>query len=491
MRPDSIEDYRTFINVKRLPTYRIKGREVWVPDEYASKLGLRPKTRAARLYTAPSWMFDYQAAITETALKKQKYAVFADCGLGKTGILLEFARVVSKRTRKPVLIVSPLNVIPQTLSECTRFFPSLEIEDVHQAGLQQWLSSQKSQKSQIGIVNYESLNAESIRSNTVLGGLILDESSMLKSHYGKWAQCCLDLGKGVEYKLCCTGTPAPNDRIEYANHAVFLDKFTTVNAFLATFFVNRGQTDNRWELKPHALRPFYRSLSDWCIFLTDPSTYGWHDNTESIPPIYSHVHEVPLTDQQRDLMRELTGELFVTHAGGITKRSKLGQLGKGIYNGRPIDTHKPAFIKQLVGNWQAEESTIIWCLYNEEQKSLEQMFPEAVSIIGATKYEKRIEGISQFQSGEKRVLISKPRILGFGLNLQVATRQVFSGLQDSYESYYQAVKRSNRYGSTKPLNVHIPVTEFEEPMVQNVLRKSDRVQRDTAEQEALFRGQIL
>jgi SNF2 family DNA or RNA helicase len=151
-----------------------------------------------------------------------------------------------------------------------------------------------------------------------------------------------------------------------------------------------------------------------------------------------------------------------------------------------MPTNKPAYIKRLVDSWP-DESTIIWCHYNDEQESMERTFPDAVSISGATSQSDREIGIDRFKAGDARILISKPKVLGFGLNLQIATRQVFSGLKDSYEEFYQAVKRSNRIGSTRPLNVHIPVTELEMAFVDNVLRKSDRVEADTKEQEELFK----
>jgi hypothetical protein len=290
----------------------------------------------------------------------------------------------------------------------------------------------------------------------------------------------LRLGAGVPYKLALTGTPAPNDRIEYANHAVFLDAFPNVNSFLARFFVNRGQTNERWELKPHALRPFYRALSHWCIFLTDPSTYGWKDNVSTIPPIHVHIHDVDLSAEQNKAIQGETGQLFVTSLGGITSRAKLSRMAK-------CDrTTKPAFIRDLIASWP-DESTLVWCKYNDEQDMLAEVIPGAASIDGSTPPEERQRLVDDFKAGRVRVLISKPKILGFGLNLQVCTRQVFSGLQDSYEEYYQAVKRSNRVGSTRPLNVHIPITEVERPMVDNVLRKSRRVDADTREQEAMFR----
>jgi hypothetical protein len=391
-------------------------------------------------------------------------------------MLLEFARHVRAVQDKPVLIVSPLMVVQQTIDEAKKFYgDSLPIEIVPAKSLAKWMTTPGGR---IGITNYDALRDDTPAGD--LGGLILDESSMLKSHYGKWGQVCLRLGAGVPWKLALTGTPAPNDRIEYANHAVFLDAFPNVNSFLARFFINRGQTNERWELKPHALRPFYRALSHWCIFLTDPSTYGWKDNVQSIPPIHVHIDDVKLSAVQEREVQQTTGQLFVTDLGGITTRSKLSRMAKC------GTSTKPQFIADMVASWP-DESTIVWCKYNDEQRAIEAVLPDAASIDGDTPQDERQRLVEEFKAGRVKVLITKPKILGFGLNLQVCTRQVFSGLQDSYEEYYQAVKRSNRIGSTKPLNVHIPVSDVERPMVDNVLRKARRVEADTREQEALFR----
>jgi len=368
-------------------------------------------------------------------------------------------------------------VVQQTATEAEQFYgDDLPVDVVPAKKLTKWLTG--GNKSQIGITNYDALKDDT--PGGTIGGLILDESSMLKSHYGKWGQICLRLGKGVEWKLAATGTPAPNDRIEYANHAVFVDAFPNVNAFLARYFINKGQTSERWILKPHALRPFYRALSHWSIFLTDPATYGWKDNVRNIPPINVHVHDVRLSDEQEQAVQQQTGQLFVTNLGGITTRSKLSRMAKC------ESSTKPQFIADLIATWP-DESTIVWCKYNDEQRAVEQVLPDAASIDGATKQADRERIVADFKAGRIKTLITKPKILGFGLNLQVCTRQVFSGLQDSYEEYYQAVKRSNRVGSSKPLNVHIPVSDVERPMVENVLQKAKRVESDTKEQEDIFR----
>jgi hypothetical protein len=373
-------------------------------------------------------------------------------------------------------------VVRQIIAEYAKFYgDGLPVEQVRASELEAWLSS----GGRVGITNFEALQ-DNLPTGR-LGALIIDESSMLKSHYGQWGRILLDMGRGLTWKLCGTGTPAPNDRIEYANHAVFMDAFPNVNAFLARYFVNKGQTSERWVLKPHAIEPFYRGLSHWCVFLSNPATYGWRDHATDIPPIHIHIEDVPLTVEQKDAIRAVTGTLMVSSLGGIGTRSKIGQIAKGSIGGKAMDTNKPAYIRSRVESWP-DESTLIWCLYNAEQDRIAAEFPGAANITGDTPQEDRERMIDDFKAGRTRVLISKPKILGYGLNLQICTRQVFSGLQDSYESFYQAVKRSNRVGSTRPLNVHIPITEAERPMVETVLAKAHRVQADTEEQERLFKA---
>jgi len=474
---NSTADYETFLNVRKCPVYEFRGAYAHIPDQYAELLGKRVVSRSVVFDPLPI-LFDYQRDIARIAVEKQKYAVFADCGLGKTLILLEFAKHAYAATGGRVLIVCPLMVVRQTCEEASKWFgSSIELQPLKAAQLPSWLES----GSGIAITNYDAIR-EDLPQGT-LSGLVLDESSMLKSHYGAWGTRLIELGRGLQWKLCATGTPAPNDRVEFANHAVFLDRAKTVNEFLATYFINRGETSGRWELKPHALKPFYRNLADWSIFLTNPATYGWRDNVGTTPPINIHIDVIELTDEQREAARKLTGKLVTTGIGGIAERGKLSQIAKGKGG---MATNKPEFIRKQVESWP-DESTIIWCHYNEEQESMERTFPDAVSISGDTPEEKRQEHVDRFKSGEVKVMITKPKLLGFGVNLQVCTRQIWSGMKDSYEEFYQGVKRSNRVGSTKPLNVHIPVTELEMPFVENVLSKAHRVEADTKEQEELFK----
>jgi len=477
----SLADYDRFLRIKSLPRYSFSGGFASVPDEYAKQLGIKLKAKASKEYKPLAGMFDYQRDIAAMAIRKRKFAAFADCGLGKTLIQLEFARHVHAELGGRVLVVAPLMVVEQTIAEAAKFYGhGMTISRVRAHQLPEWLRSGYG----IAITNYDAITDDLPASE--LSGLILDESSMLKSHYGAWGSRLIEMGRGVPYKLCLTGTPAPNDRIEYANHAVFLDAFPNVNSFLARFFVNRGQTQDRWELKPWALGPFYRALSDWCIFLSNPATYGWKEGGGVLPPIHVHIQNVKLSDEQRDAAQSVTGDLFVLESGGIGTRSKIARIGKGFHDGKEIPSGKLKALSDLVKSWPTE-STIVWCKYNAEQEAVHKAIKGSASIDGSTPEDERLQIINDFKAGTIKCIVTKPKILGFGLNLQIATRQVFSTLQDSYEEYYQAVKRSNRYGSTKPLNVHIPVTELEWPMVQTVLKKADRVQSDTEAQERIFR----
>ena len=480
--PNSQQDYQTFLKVKRLPIYSVTGRSVWFPDEYASVLGIAGPRQSEQPIELSEHLFDYQRDGSLLAIRKRKFAAFWRPGLGKTNLMFEFIRHAKKvlPTNKRALIISPLMVIEQTLEECARFYPNLHIEQVPARDLPAWMCGEGG----IGITNYEALTPEIERGN--LGLLALDEASLLKSHYGKWGQIILRLGRGLEWKLCLTGTPAPNDRIEYANHAVFLDHHPTVNSFLAKYFVNRGQTNERWEIKPHALEPFYRGMSHWAFFLNDPGTYGWKDNSEGFPPVRVHIDHVETTQEQDEAYRKMTGNLLVTKAGGIGSRSKMSQLAKGKLNGEQVPTHKFESVKALLRSWP-DESTIIWCKFNDEQDRMNHEIPDAANIDGRTPHDERMRLMREFKAGRIKTLISKPKILQFGLNLQVVTRQIWSTLQDSYEEFFQGCCRSNRVGSTKPLDVHIPVSDLERPMIETVLAKAKRVQHDTEEQEAIFK----
>lgn len=488
---NSCDDYRTFLKIKSLPSFGFRGRTAIIPPEYDHLMApdRLPLDSLPDYDPLPS-LFDYQRDIIKIAIQKKKYAMFASCGLGKTPMFFEYARYVNKliSPHKKVLMICPLMVVYQTIKEAKKFYSGrddFKIEPVRSAMLNEWLGKPGDT---IGVTNYDALSDRTIKG--LLGCLILDESSMLKSDYGKYAQICIRLGEGLDWKLCGTGTPAPNDRTEFANHSVFLDQYSTINAFLSHYFQNTGKTGDKWQLKGHAVDSFYKDLSHWSIFLSNPATYGWKDNTDNIPPINVHMHDVDLTKEQNDAALDGTGFLFPMQAGGITSRSKMSQIAKGRHKGKSIKTNKYTYIKSLVDSWP-EESTLIWVLHNAEQDELEKVFPRAASIRGATKIYERERLIDDFVSGHRKVLVSKSRILGLGLNLQIATRHVFSSCVDSFESFFQAIKRSNRIGSTRDLNVHIPLSSLELVMAENVLNKWKRVQADMEVCENIFKERLI
>lgn len=482
LNTNSLDDYRTFLRIKRLPVYQIRGHEAWFPDEYAAQLGVDLPPSALADYQPSPFLFDYQRDISALAIRKRKFGCFVDPGFGKTNIYFEFMRaaIAFMQYRFGGMIFTPPMVIDQTIDEYRKFYGhELPIERIDSCDVSLWLQDCAGK---IGISNYEAFRNPINRGQ--LGALALDEGDIIASHYGKYGAGAINLGKGLNWKIIGTGTPAPNDRIEYANYSVFLDQFPTVNSFLARYFVNRGQTQERWVLKPHAIEPFYRTLSHWSIFLSNPAVYGWKDNCGTIPPINVHIHDVEMTAEQKTAVQKVTGGLFAASAGGITKRSQLSKIGKGIGG---IPTRKYRYIKALADRWP-NESKIIWCWFNEEQDRLEAEFPNAASIRGGTPHARRLELLADFKAGRRKELISKPDVLGKGLNLQIAHIQIFSSLIDSYRDYFQAIKRSNRIGSTKPLEVHIPILDCERPMVENVLRKAKLVQHDTEQQEKIFRA---
>ncbi len=480
---DSIDSYRLFLRIKSLPRYRFSGRTAIISDEYASLLGIKKATEKPAEYTPEPWMFDYQKAVSSLSVRKKKFAMFISPGWGKSNCFLSYARHALKclGPNRNSLIVSPLMVVKQTIGEAKKFFgDSYPIEQIVAKDLQSWLRK----GTNVGITNFEAIREDLDVGK--LGCLIIDEAQMLKSHFGKWGTKLISMGKGLEWKLSSTGTPAPNDRIEYANQAVFLDAFPTVNSFLAKFFINRGQTGERWELKPHAIGSFYRALSDWSIFMNNPGTYGFTDNVKSIPDVEVNICDVELTDEQHNLACRLNGTLLATTEGGITKRATMGQIAKGNYKGKKVASNKPQFVRDLVDLWP-DESTIIWCHFDREQDAMEMTFPEALSMRGATPHDKRESMIEDFKNGKNKVLISKARVLGLGLNLQVCTRMIFNGLKDSWEEFHQCIKRANRVGSTKRLRVYIPTTTIERPMLDTVLAKAHRIDEDDKQQELLFK----
>lgn len=376
-------------------------------------------------------LFPFQRDLTKWALRKGRAAIFADCGLGKTFMQLEWARLIGKRA----LIIAPLSVARQTVNEAKK--------------IDLWVHYTRSGNDLvdgINITNYEMIDKFN---PSDFGAVILDESSILKSLDGKTRQKLTDMFAQTPFKLCCTATPAPNDISEIANHAEFLGIMTRAD-MLATFFVH---DDSGWRLKGHAVQPFFRWLASWGMSIRRPSDLGYDDNGFVLPeltikPIFVEVDYRP------------EGQLFFTELKGIQDRSEVRR--------NTLQARVEAAAELINAS---NEQWIAWVGLNDEGRELHKLVPDSVLVEGRQKPEEKQAAIEAFQDGQYRVLITKPKIAGFGMNFQMCSKMVFVGLSDSYESYYQCIRRSWRFGQQKPVEAYIVLSTPERAIYENILRK--------------------
>jgi DNA modification methylase len=376
-------------------------------------------------------LFQFQRNLTRWAIRKGRTAIFADTGLGKTFMQLEWARMIGHRA----LIVAPLSVARQTVREAAKIGIT-----VHYTRSGQDLAPG------INITNYEQIaHFDAADFDTV----VLDESSILKSLDGKTRQQLTEMFADTPYRLCCTATPAPNDIAEIANHAEFLGIMSRAD-MLATFFVH---DDAGWRLKGHAKEPFYKWLASWSMSVRKPSDLGYTDEGYILPalniiPVWVATDFVP------------DNQLFFTDLDGLRGRLDVRKATIEAKVSRAVE----------IVNADAEQ-WIIWCGLNEESNALAKLLPDAVNVQGSDTAEDKARMLEAFQDGAYRVLITKAKIAGFGMNFQNAHNMAFVGLSDSWEAYYQCIRREYRFGQTQPVNVSIILTEQEEPIYNNVMRK--------------------
>jgi hypothetical protein len=323
----TIEDYADLLAVRALPEFHFTGpTTVTTNTALLATIGLAVDADAVTWQPITAPLFDYQRWTVNLALDRERFAIFAMTGMGKTIMQLEWARQVASATKGRVLLTAPLNICPQTIREAVRFYgPDLVVADLtDRAALTQWLTTGTG----VGITNYEKLDGTT--EPLPLDGIVLDESSVLKQSMGARRTALVAAAKGLRYKLCCSATPAPNDRLEYAEHAYFLDVVRSTREFLAAFFVNR---DGGWELKRHGTDAFYRHLASWSVFMRDPRAYAFADHTMDLPPLHTHFPRVELTPEQRDRARAWESgrqpSLLGVTPGGVTSRTKLAQIANG------------------------------------------------------------------------------------------------------------------------------------------------------------------
>jgi superfamily II DNA or RNA helicase len=389
-------------------------------------------------------LFAWQRDVTAWALRRGRAALWEDCGCGKTFQQLEWAKHVSRKEKRPVLVVTPLAVAEQTQEEGERFGIKTRI-----------CQSQEDVRAGVNISNYQKLH----KFTPDFAGIVLDESSILKSFDGKTRKALAEFASGIPYRLCCSATPAPNDYMELGNHAEFLGIMSAAE-MLATFFVHDGGETQKWRLKGHAEGEFWKWLASWAVMLRKPSDLGYSDEGFNLPALEILQHVVE-TDAS-----ELT-TLFPVEASTLQERR---QARAGSLSDRVKKCGELIFPR-------LDEKWLVWCNLNAEQDALAGLFlDDAVSISGATGESQRIEMDRAWREGPVPILISKPSIFGYGMNYQHCHNVVFLGLSDSYEQFYQAVRRCWRFGQKSAVECHVITAETEGAVVRNIERKEKQAQ---------------
>jgi hypothetical protein len=381
-------------------------------------------------------LFDWQAAVVEWAVRTGRPAIFADCGLGKSFMQIEWARLSGERS----LILAPLSVARQTVREAAKL--GIDASYVRH--------SDQAVGPGVYVTNYEM--ASRFDADT-FDAVVLDESSLLKNVDGRTRQLLTKQWAGTDQRLACTATPAPNDIAELCNHAEFLGHMGRAE-MLAFFFVNdEFHGRSRWRLKGHAGDGFYQWMATWATALRRPSDLGWSDAGYDLPAlnIYPEVVAAEIAPPDGKLFAEL---------GGVTGRAQARRSS--------LAARVERAAKLATGT---DDQWIVWCGLNDEATALTDAIPGAVNVEGSWVPDRKAEALESFQDCDIRVLVTKPSIAGFGMNFQNAHRMVFVGLSDSFESYYQAIRRCWRFGQTHPVDVHIVVSELEQEIVANVRAK--------------------
>ena len=362
-------------------------------------------------------LFPFQEFIVRRALKAGKYAIFADCGLGKTLMQLSWAEQVALHTDKPVLVLAPLAVVEQTKQEAVKFGININCIDAD---------------------NYEQI--ENIDC-TKYGGVVLDESSILKNFEGATKKLILERFALTPYKLACTATPSPNDPMELGNHSEFLDVMGR-NEMLAMYFVHDGGETAKWRLKGHATKLFYQFIGTWAIMLNKPMDIGFEMTGYDLPKL--NLIEKLIVTPNRD-----NGSLFndaiisATNFNAELRLTKIERLDE---------------VVKLV-NAKPDENFIIWIKQNEEGEMLKKLLPDAVEVKGSDSNEWKKDKLLGFANNEFRILITKTKIASFGMNYQNCRNQIFASLDFSFEGLYQAIRRSYRFGQKEEVNIYLITTD--------------------------------
>lgn len=408
-------------------------------DFVKRKLSLVPPTGLRSWPALPESLFPHQQALVSWALRRGRCEIFADTGLGKTRMELAWANAVHVQAGHDVLILAPLAVAAQTVREAADI--GITVTHIREAG---------DARPGINIVNYDRIHKIDARR---FGAVVLDESSIIKHHTSKTLDLLMEAFRSTPFKLCATATPAPNDWTELGTHAEFLGICTRVE-MLSEYFVHDGGDTQTWRLKGHARELFWKWVSTWRAMVRKPSDLGFDDAGYNLPPLTEHEH-ICQTD-----MQAADGYLLALEAQTLTERRDARRASL---------THRVADAAREVN--ASDEQWLVWCDLNAESEALTSAIAGAVELRGSHDAEYKERVLHDFAEGRIRVLVSKPSICGFGLNFQRCARMAFVGVTDSYESFYQAVRRCWRFGQKRPVEVHIYASELEGAIVANLKRK--------------------
>ena len=384
-------------------------------------------------------MFEWQKDITRWALRKGRAALFEDCGNGKTIQQLEFCRAVCEHTGMPSLVVAPLTVGEQTKREAEKFGYTATL-----------CRTQKDVQPGINITNYEMLDHFDPDS---FGGVVLDESSILKNCMGKVRTQIIEMFRNVPYRLSCTATPSPNDYMELGNQVEFLGIMSRTE-MLATYFTHDGSDTSKWRLKGHAEDRFWEWVATWAVVLTCPGDLGYPNDGYILPELVMHEHLVEASTSMDD-------SLFGWVAKTLTERR----------DARRMSLRERCEKAAEIVSSEPEEQWVIWCDLNDESALLTSLIPGAVEVRGSDKPDDKAKSLRGFADGSVRYLVTKPSIAGFGMNWQNCHNMIFVGLSDSYEAMYQAIRRCYRFGQNDSVHVHIVTSAAEGAVKGNIERK--------------------
>jgi superfamily II DNA or RNA helicase len=376
-------------------------------------------------------LFDFQRAIVEWALKKGRAAVFADTGLGKTLTQLSWADAVANHAGR-VLIVAPLCVAQQTVDEGRKFGVHVEYRR-HQSEIKG--------DDRIVITNYEMLEHFDA---SMFAGVVLDESSILKGEDSKTRRELIAKFSETSYRLSCTATPSPNDYMELGSQSEFLGVMRHAE-MLAMFFTHDGGDTSKWRLKGHGKTKFWEWLATWAAFIRNPADLGFDGSRYNLPPMRLVEHRIEVNDPVANTMTERR----IARKNSVLMRC--------------------ATLADVVNN--SNEHWVIWCNLNEESSMLASMIPDAIEVYGSQSPTIKENLLHKFSRGEARVIVSKPKICGFGLNWQHCRNVAFVGIDDSFEKYYQAIRRCYRFGQSREVNVHLVYSSAEGAVKENLERK--------------------